>query len=51
MIMRYKGVPLVVDPTIDDCYKVEYKRNCNFGKLIYVTSRTKEDKNDTRRTF
>jgi hypothetical protein len=51
MIVRYKGVPLVVDPTIDECYKVEYKYRCNFGKLIDVTSRTRENKNDTQRTY
>jgi hypothetical protein len=46
MIGRYKGVPLIIDPTIDDYYKVEYKYNCDFGKLIDVTSRTKENEND-----
>lgn len=46
MIVKYKGVPLVIDDTVDDCYKVEYKYDCNFGKLIDVTSCVKETNND-----
>ena len=46
MIVRYKGIPLIVYPTIDDCYKVEHKYNCNFRKLIDVISRTMEEQND-----
>ena len=45
MIVRYKGVPLVVDPTIDDCFKLEYKSDSWFGKFVDVSFCPKENDN------
>ena len=45
IISKYKGVPLVVDTAIDDCYKVEYKNDSWFGKFVDVTSARKDNVN------
>lgn len=34
IIVEYKGVPMVIDDTIEDNYKLEYKHDSYFGKLV-----------------
>lgn len=43
IIEKYKGVPVVIDDTVDDCYKLEYKQDSWFGKLVDVSSARKEN--------
>ena len=41
MIVKYKGVPMVIDNTVEDNYKIEYKHDSYFGKLVDVSSTIK----------
>ena len=43
MIEKYKGVPVVVDYKVDDCYKLEFKHDCGFQRLVDVSSARKEN--------
>ena len=36
MIVKYKGVPLVIDDTIDDYYSIVHKEDSYYGKLVDV---------------